>query len=402
MNSLSRWLQFKILSYLNIPDLGSIRKISKYWHQVIGNPDFWTFKMREETQTQYHIDITMAGKVWYERKSRSGQLYFIKNNVFEVDPCGLKDVYLYRYLKGCHYYVDIAGNLYCRMDENSNRYITDYGYYVSYYEYVGIDECVGIGIFRDQFDSNLFKVKQISNVKDVVPTNIGDLILTLDYNLYTIGRFSGQLQYELVFTKSNVKSIGGCDMLCFYLTFDGELWIYRPKAGEIIPELLAFNVKAACTLWESEFNAGEAWLSAEICYLSFDNEVYINYYDQIDRIGVRLDEYQPKTVFSIENMLWIATRDQHSFEITYFRQINYRFQQPNTLHGWNHLPPSAYGKFTKSAFAYPVDDKREYRQNSADLVLSICLQNNHLQTVRPTVGRITNVFETDKIYVTLA
>lgn len=400
MDKFPRWLQFKVLSNLNVSDLCSMREAGKYWYYVIATKEFWTFKMREETGQTYHVDLPMSGKIWYERQSRAGQLYFVKDLTFEVDSCTLEDVYLYRYCNGCHYYVDVAGNLYYKNDDDTDRITSHYDFCILSDDYDGSEECLGIAYLNQTSESGLVKVKQISNVKNIIPTNIGDLILTLDYKLYTIGKFSNQFPFELIFTRENVKSIGGCNIMCFYLTFAGELWIYRPADGEIVPELVATDVKSACTLFESHNVLDQdGCVLVRIWYLSKDNKLYVKYFDRVRNLVVNFGDNQPQTLFSVGNMLWMTNKHQMSFPVRNFLQMDYDFQEPDFKSPHNSYPPASCGKLTRSAFVYPLGDDGIYRQNQGKLALYVWMKDATYMRICLDVGRITNVFEADKIYV---
>ena len=317
METLSRWVAFEILSRLDIPNINRIRQVSKYWSTICHCKEFWTFKMWKETgKTYYSSQVTIAGKIWYERQRHAGQLHIVPESILGPGPVSdlvkVNDLDNICYFACCYdrkYYVDVKGTLYY-MDESKFRHL-NYGFKSHRYDPPKRLIGCGIGSLVLELTTVPIKINQIDNVKKILPTNIGDLILTLDYRLYTIGFFVNQPPDKLVLTQTNVKNIGGDRVLCFYLTFDGNLWAYLPKFGAYGVDLISHDVKSACVMFEDE----ELFINSKICYLTNFNELYIRDYEKVQKIMVDFVGKIPYAIFSTVNMLWWIDEDHNSFNV---------------------------------------------------------------------------------------
>lgn len=251
MDTLPQFIKFIIFNCFSHTELARLRYVSKSWHAVISSERFWAYKMCLLTGQAVSNKTQLPGKLWYDRHTQSGQLYRVlpKSNVncpLEYEFTGLDNIYSYRQCGHCHYYLTLDGALYYEEKVCENYEVPLYGFRYNWkknmthhykwdrnVEYRGCGSWCpehqkrihGLGnLLVDKNKSALNLVDQISNVKDIIPTYIGDFILTFDSKLYMIGTMAHS--NKLTCHADNVKSIHGCSILFCYLTWDDKLWVY--------------------------------------------------------------------------------------------------------------------------------------------------------------------------------
>ena len=401
MENLPRWLKFKILSSLPLIDIGTMRLVSNSWYKTVFNLNFWTFKVREEFGCRYDINtINMAGKLWYDRICNSGKLFQVKNDHVNYMDLEMTDICVYRYCGGCHYYVDVDGNLYYRENLMVSRNFNSYGFYIDNELYERTKKQfrgIGESLYGNLVDKPI-KVDNIQNVKDIVPTNIGDLVLTLDGNLYASGKLSGDKSItKLILQKTNIKSIDGRSVMCFYLTYDNELWAYVEEFA--IPKLVSTNVKSACiriTCREPD-SQDLGGITTTIYFIKNDQVyTYCNGKTLLFKINRILDIGSLKSIFVAMNCVWVTYK---------FLNRAYKCRDKNdNKDGWNSFPYA--GKMVKNVVTGPFDldefeYNRDYEYKKFNTELCIFKDEKYYDhyTIKPN-GYVTNAFVGDKIYFT--
>lgn len=105
-------------------------------------------------------------------------------------------------------------------------------------------------------------------------------------------------------------------------------------------------------------------------------------------------EIEPRILFLIDSQLWLTDKYQTSFKLNYFPYAGHAFKNSYYDCLYDHNSAAFYGKVVKSAFAYPTE--------CTDLALFVFQKDHTYTKICPDIGCITNVFRTDKLYVTLA
>lgn len=253
--------------------------------------------------------------MWYERQSQAGKLYHAETN---TKCCAVDNICVYQDCSQCHYYVTVDGTLYYQEADNSLPIRPKYGYHhdweqeaaaVSNREF-GLGSCLG-----KRVKSELIKVDQISYVKDIVPTCVGDLILTLDSKLYTIGVISGPESNpkEIVYQRDNVKTIAGSSIMCCYLTWDNKLYIYQ---DETKPSFEADNITYVCVTFR-QYARCDNHMSSRVWYLTLPGRLFCRYFDLVDEIKIPNTLSKNLNIFSSPNAVFLVDLDTQQ---TYFME----------------------------------------------------------------------------------
>lgn len=302
MNTLPKWIKFIIFNYFSQTELYQLRYVSKTWHADISNKSFWEYKVRLLTGQCFENNTSLPGKLWYDRYTQSEKLYralrMNKSNRGLLDAFTVLDnVCSYRRCGCRHYYLTPDGALYYQEKGDNDKYIQRYGFMWDWtwedtYHFDGLPggracgswcpihqkNVPGLGnLLCETSRTKLTSVDQISNVNDIIPTYIGDFILTFDSKLYMIGTMSHS--NKLTYHSDNVKSINGCGILFCYLTWDNKLWVYlNDKFVLQANDVISANIFCCC---ENEFNG----FLAKLYYLKANGKLWC-------RCGLDISEIQ--------------------------------------------------------------------------------------------------------------
>lgn len=351
MNTLPKWLKFVILNEFSLEELSELRYVSKTWRDDISNSGFWEYKVRMMTGQSFENNSQLSGRSWYNRQMQSGQLCHMLPNQdekgdnstsLEYELTSLDNVYSYRTCGHCHYYVTPDGTLYYEEREGSLYQVPEYGFYYGWesdfkYHYdmnnarpyrgcgswclIHKKRTHGLGnLLVGTKGAQLTKVEQISNIQDIIPTCIGDFILTFESKLYTIGAMSQP--DKLICETDNVKSICGCDILFCYLTWDHKLWLYLDNQFVLQADNVISAEVLRCDCEEDGHDLGG--ISAKLYYLTENGQLFCRYRERTDEIKTRnysvtkiLPSYQTLTLLARDKQnpygLWICKMKDGQF-----------------------------------------------------------------------------------------
>ena len=168
-------------------------------------------------------------------------------------------------------------------------------------------------LFKYKIANEPIKFNLLDKIKDIRPTFLGDIILTLDSKLYTFGLLSGDINKtkELILKCENVKSIGGNDMLCFYLTWTNELWLYESN----YPILISDNVVSACVVTEYKNLKGYKRKFNYLVYLTKNGCILIKHMNGTQKLNNEIFRfYKPYHIDTSCNILLIYSADGYIYQ----------------------------------------------------------------------------------------
>ena len=229
-SALPKYINFHILTNLTWLDLKNCTLVSHRWQDLVASDEFWQYKLRLDYGL-INNTINVSWRTWYYRVANSGPLYSEKagktsviwpDNIYIITPS----------CKG-YYYLDLFGQLYY-----DNDYIPDlshqwfgsrlYNDRPEYPEKIMTSTGLEQIIIRSE-DGTLAPVRQ------TIPTNYGNFILTNNSELYVYTRTGRQL------LATDVKMIYGNKHHLLYQTQKLDLY-YLEMTKTLNAKFLQSNV----------------------------------------------------------------------------------------------------------------------------------------------------------------
>lgn len=225
MDKLPKYIKFFIISQL--PSFSNLSYVSKSWYNLINGHELYAY-LNSKLYAHLEKPDSFSDKEWYDRVRRSGDVYFT-NDKTECIKWKTSNIWKIKRWTG-YYLVDIYGKV---------RFWSYYGdskYFQSNREYL-ISPLIDprwYGLkYNRQYTGRRYNrpILCLENARDIQPTNLTDFIL-IEHNLYVVGPISALFPpysyscetHELILFADNVKSIGGSDDLCFYITNNHDLY----------------------------------------------------------------------------------------------------------------------------------------------------------------------------------
>lgn len=247
-----------ILHFLPLPTLCNFIHLNKQCHQLC-NENFWLKKIIWDLPDYAHRQPKrLSNKQWYQRLIQSGETYpttrrLISPGAWKIYECNQQT-----------FYIDIYETLYFIGD-----YSLVHGFKNSAFHQVlsgtkpnvpikvkenVIDMYVGTPSLLLSSDGILFStgdlngrktldlIEQMSNIKQLIGhRDICNNCLLIDenHNLYWFGEHGTKKSFHKVASNVNMATFKrhGGGIYIYYVTLDGQLWIYRKDRNPPLPKL---------------------------------------------------------------------------------------------------------------------------------------------------------------------
>lgn len=254
LEKIPKYIKFLILS--NLSSFENIACVSKSWYNIIQSRELYAY-LNSIGHCHLKKPERLSDKDWYYRIRKSGDVFLSNEDKTECIKLNLSYIYQIKQYGNKYYFVDIYQNLWLWTYSGGQKYFSsnlddrfenmiDYRHYGLTYQLISayisgrsvklnsIDKLNNVNNQNQTNDESyekkeFIKINNLENVQSIQPTSLSDFIL-IDNNLYIVGPISTvfdqymNFEHELILLFNNVKSIGGSEDLCFYITTDNDLY----------------------------------------------------------------------------------------------------------------------------------------------------------------------------------